>query len=86
VSSNRTEHASGEGSVHVFSVCVAQIHAADPSADKPVPDMRRGDRSCGDWTAPSARQFWNSRLSLRRMWTHQILGRASRAAASTGDV
>ena len=27
VSSNRTEHASGEGSVHAFSICVAQIQA-----------------------------------------------------------
>ena len=48
VSSNRTEHASGEGNVHAFSICVAQVQAADPPADKPVLDMRRGDHSCRD--------------------------------------
>ena len=48
VSSNRTEHASGEGNVHAFSICVAQIQAADAPADKPVPGVRRRDHSCRD--------------------------------------
>jgi hypothetical protein len=45
-SSNRTEHASGEGSVHAFSICVARIQAALTPAAKSVPGMRRRDHSC----------------------------------------
>jgi len=54
-SSNRTEHASGEGSVHAFSIRGAQIQAALTPAAKSVPGMRRRDHSCRDWVPPCAR-------------------------------
>jgi|RhiMetStandDraft_4_1073278.scaffolds.fasta_scaffold10209_3 hypothetical protein len=37
-----------KGYVHAYSICVAQIEAADSPAAKPVSGMRRRDHSCRD--------------------------------------
>jgi hypothetical protein len=46
-------------------------------AAKPMPGLRRGDRSCRDRTASSACQFRDSRLLVCTVRPDQILGRAA---------
>jgi len=54
-STSRPNKRRAKGYVHAYSISVAQIEAADSPAAKPVPGMRRRDRSCRDRAPPSAR-------------------------------
>src|SRR5580704_15201504 len=59
----------GEGKVHAYAG-----RSTEAGGEKPMPDLRRGDRSCRDRATSSARQFRDPRILLRAMRAHQILG------------